>query len=492
MKDRFYITTSIMYTNAQPHIGFVLELVQADMLARYRRMMGDEVRFLTGTDEHGTKIARAAESAGTEPQMFVDDIAAQVSALIEKLDVSNNDFIRTTDRERHWPGVQKLWRALDENGDLYKKSYEGHYCVGHEAFIKASELEDGRCPLHKTPTERIEEENWFFRLTKYKDDVKKLISEDKLRIVPETRKNEILNLLDDAEDVSFSRPKDKLSWGIPVPDDAEQVMYVWADALTNYITALGYAQNSGDFKTFWPADVHLVGKDILRFHAMIWPAMLISAGLDTPRAVYVHGFINVDGQKMSKSLGNVIDPGDLLAKYDKEVVRYYLLREMTSTDDSDFSWEHLSQRYESDLANGLGNLLQRVTMLLSKMDEPLKYETVMLDNESLSNILDDSRYHEAINQFRLHEATAEVWSKIGDTNAYINLHEPWKQEGDRKKKTMVTAAAMIQHVAYLLQPFMPGTAERMSAALGLPLRPELDEGTSIRPKVGEPLFPRRS
>lgn len=490
--SRFYITTAIMYTNGPPHIGFVLELLQADAIARYRRIMGDEVRFLTGTDEHGIKVVRAAEAAGMEPQLFVDDLSAQVRSLVEQLNVSNTDFIRTTDRERHWPSVEKLWRIMAENGDLYKKKYSGYYCVGHEAFIKPSELEDGRCPLHKAPAELIEEENWFFRLTKYRDDVRELIENGKLAIVPDSRKKELLNLLKDAEDVSFSRPNDQLSWGIPVPDDSEQVMYVWADALTNYISALDFAHNSEEFREFWPADVHLVGKDISRFHAMIWPAMLLSAGLETPRAIYIHGFINVEGQKMSKSLGNVIEPAELLAKYDREVVRYYLLRELQSTDDSDFSWENLEQRYESDLANGLGNLVQRVTVLVSKVDEPLAYDSAGTDAESLSEITDDSRYHDAMNEFRLHEATAEVWHKIGQVNAYINLHEPWKQSDEERKRTLMTAVAMIHHITVLLEPFMPETSERVRAMLGVPATGKIAQGAAIQASPGQPLFPRRA
>jgi len=491
VKERFYITTSIMYTNARPHIGFVLELLQADVLARYRRMMGDDVRFLTGTDEHGTKIVRAAEAAGMEPQLFVDEIAAEVQVLTKKLSISNTDFIRTTDRERHWPAVQKLWAALGDNDDLYKKTYEGYYCVGHEAFIKSGELVDNRCPLHKTPVERIEEENWFFRLTKYKKEVKRLIETGELRIVPQTRRNEILNLLDDAEDVSFSRPSQQLSWGIPVPGDNSQTMYVWADALTNYISALGFAENTDEFKNFWPADVHLVGKDILRFHAMIWPAMLLAAGIPTPKAVYVHGFINVGGQKMSKSLGNVIDPEELLEKYDSEVIRYYLLREIQSTDDSDFSREHLEKRYETDLANGLGNLVQRVIILWSKMESSPVYKESMTDTDVLTRIRDDSDYHEAMNEFRLHEATARVWDKIAETNAYINLHEPWKQENGDKVRTLMTATAMIHHTARLLEPIMPKTAEKIATMIGQPLGERLPDDSQLKMQKGEALFPRR-
>lgn len=492
MSKRFYITTSIMYTNARPHIGFVLELVQADVIARYRSMMGDEIRFLTGTDEHGTKIARAAEAAGMEPQLFVDDIAAQVQELTKQLNISNTDFIRTTDRERHWPSVRKLWAKLADNDDLYKKTYKGYYCVGHEAFIKPSELVDNRCPLHKTPIEEVEEENWFFRLTKYKKEVKELIESDALLIVPETRKKEVLNLLDDAEDVSFSRPSQQLSWGIPVPGDESQTMYVWADALTNYLSALGFAENSGEFKDFWPADVHLVGKDILRFHAMIWPAMLLAADIPTPRAVYVHGFMNVDGQKMSKSLGNVVEPHELLTQYDSEVVRYYLLREIPSTDDGDFSWKNVERRYESDLANGLGNLVQRVIILWSKMESNPVYQESMTDTKVLARIRDDSHYHEAMNKFRLHEATAHVWDKIAETNAYINLHEPWKQEGEDRERTLMTATVMIHHTARILQPMMPETSAKIATIIGLPLGEEITEGSKLNIRTGGVLFPRRA
>ena len=244
--------------------------------------------------------------------------------------------MRTSDRVRHWPAAQKLWRAMAEKGDIYKKSYEGFYCVGHEAFVKQSELIDGLCPLHKSKPELVREENWFFKVTNYTGKIRKMIESDRLRIVPATRKSELLNLLDDAEDVSFSRPSGQLPWGIPVPDDADQTMYVWADALTNYISALGYGTDEAGM-AFWPADVHLIGKDIVRFHAIFWPAMLLSAGLELPKSIYVHGFITVNGEKMSKSLGNVINPSELLDRYPADVVRYFMLRELRSTDDSDFS-----------------------------------------------------------------------------------------------------------------------------------------------------------
>ena len=488
---RFYITTAIVYTNASPHIGFALEMLQADAIARYRRMLGDEVYFLTGTDEHGTKIYRSAQAAGQLVQEFVDGISAQVAELAERLNVSNTDFIHTSDRVRHWPAVQKIWLKMQENGDLYKKSYTGYYCVGDEAFIKPSELVDGRCPVHKTEPEKIEEENWFFRLTKYKSQVRELIETDKLRIVPAIRKTEILNLLDDAEDVSFSRPSAQLTWGIPVPKDPTQTMYVWADALTNYISALGYGTDEKNM-AFWPADVHLIGKDILRFHAMIWPAMLLSVGLSTPKAIYVHGFINVAGEKMSKSLGNVINPFELVERYDPEVIRYFMLRELQSSDDGDFSYKNLETRYVTDLANGLGNLVQRTaTLVETKLSEKVVYNSnLALSEASLQTVLDDSNYRKAFEGFRLHDALANVWVKIGQANAYLNDRQPWKQEGDEQYKTLIVTTAMIIHIARLLEPFMPSTAHKVAERFGVSLTSELTDGDEIKVRKGEPLFPR--
>lgn len=488
---RFYITTSIMYTNGAPHIGFALELVQADAIARYRRMMGDEVRFLTGTDEHGTKIMRTARQAGIEPRAFVDTVAGQVKELAAKMNISNTDFIRTTDRDRHWPAVQELWRKMAAKGDIYKKSYEGYYCVGHEAFIKQSELTDGLCPVHKTKPELIREENWFFRVSKYIGPIRELIETGRMRIVPDTRKAEILNLLDDAEDVSFSRPSEQLSWGIPVPDDPSQTIYVWADALTNYISALGYGTDDAAM-SFWPADVHLIGKDIIRFHTIFWPAMLMSAGLEMPKSVTVHGFITVEGEKMSKSVGNVIDPIGLLNRYPVDVIRYFMLRELRSTDDSDFSYKNLENRYNTDLANGLGNLVQRVATLVdTKISEKIVYRSNLEPTEpSLMQILDDTDYQKSFEQFRLHDATANVWEKIGLANAYLNDRQPWKQKGDAQYKTLIVTVAMIAHTAWLLEPFMPDTSRKVISVFGVPLQSRLSDGQNISVAIPEPLFPR--
>src|SRR3990167_9652571 len=408
MKNKFYITTAIAYTNGPPHIGHALEFLQVDVLARYHRIMGDDTYFLTGTDEHGATVVKAAEKNGKDVKVFVDEMAEKFKELTRAYNVSNDDFIRTSDQVRHWPAARKIWNLIKD--DLYKKNYQGLYCIGHEAFMKKSDLVDGVCPLHKTEPEKIEEENWFFKLTKYKKEVKKKIESGELKIIPETRKQEILNLIDDAEDVSFSRPSKDLKWGIPVPGDETQTMYVWADALTNYISALGYGGNE-EKMDFWPADVHLVGKYILRFHAMIWPAMLLSAGLPLPKAIYVHGFITVDGEKMSKTVGNVVDPFEAVEKYGVEVVRYFLLREIPSGDDGDFSYKKLEERYNGDLANGLGNLVQRIlTLIDNNLDNELIYKTELIQDDVKKLVIEiKEKYEKNIDNFALHEALGNIW-----------------------------------------------------------------------------------
>ena len=490
-KNKFYITTSIAYVNASPHIGFALELLQADVLARYYRLRGDDVWFLTGTDEHGISVSRSAEKAELDPEEFTDKISGEYKRITAVLNISNDDFIRTTDKERHWPAVIKFWNELVEAGDLYKKKYKGLYCVGHESFIKKSELVDGRCPLHKTLPEEVEEENWFFKLTKHKKEVKKKIENGELKIVPGSRTKEVLNLIDDAEDISFSRPVSSLKWGIPVPNDSEQTMYVWADALTNYISAVGYKENSEQFQKLWPADVHLIGKDILRFHAIYWPAMLLSVGLPLPKAIYVHGFITVEGEKMSKTIGNVIDPFALVEKYGAEPVRYFLLREISSTEDGDFSHKKLEERYNGDLANGLGNLIQRVAALIeNNMDEELVFDDKNIEQKAVS--FED--YDKAIREFRLHDALGEVWKIISKANQYIDEQKPWVQAKENPKEfleTMTSLIAMVHQASWLLQPFMPETAQKISEVFGDNLsNKKIPKGFHFKIKKGEPLFPR--
>ncbi|MEK7085505.1 MAG: methionine--tRNA ligase, partial [Patescibacteria group bacterium] len=368
MKKKFYLTTAIAYVNAAPHIGHTLEFVQADALCRYHRLKGDDVFFLTGTDEHGVKIYEASQAAGMRTQEFVDQNAEKYMALKEFLCLSNDDFVRTTS-DLHKAGVKKIWTKMFEAGDIYKGVYKGNYCVGCEAFIPEKDLDEaGNCPIHKKKPKQLEEENYFFKLSKYSDKIKALIEKDELFIYPEARKKEMLNIIGEEglRDVSFSRPKDILPWGIDVPNDDTQVMYVWCDALSNYITAIGYEKETAAFKKYWPCDVHLIGKDILRFHAGIWIGMLISAGVKIPKAIYVHGFVTSEGQKMSKSIGNVVNPLEYIDKYGVDALRYYLLREIPTVDDGDFSQHRFVDLYNSELANSLGNLVNRVAMMTDR------------------------------------------------------------------------------------------------------------------------------
>lgn len=492
--NKFYITTSIAYVNSVPHCGFAMELIQADVLARYHRLQGNNTWFLTGTDEHGTSVVRGAAKANKGVAEFVDDIAEKYKNLTKILNISNDDFIRTSDKERHWPGATKFWNELVEASDLYKKKYEGLYCVGHESFIKKSELVDGRCPLHKTVPEEIEEENWFFKLTKHKKEVKDKIETGELKIVPESRIKEVLNLIDDAEDISFSRPISSLKWGIPVPNDPDQTMYVWADALTNYISAIGYKDNTEHFQKFWPADVHLIGKDILRFHAIYWPAMLLSVGLPLPKAIYVHGFITVEGEKMSKTIGNVMDPFALIEKYGVEPVRYFLLRELSSVGDGDFSYKKLEERYNGDLANGLGNLVQRViTLIDTKLNGELIFNKELVEKQIEEKInFVFKKYSSNIEEFLLHEAAGNIWELIGFADKYMDEKAPWaaiKHDEAEFLMIMTNLLYITYNVGWMLLPFMPETAEKIFEAIGADKDAAID-GYAFKIKKGGILFPR--
>lgn len=457
-KGKFYVTTSIVYTNAPPHIGFAFESVQADVIARYYRLLGKEVFFLTGTDEHGAKVAKAAEEEGKKPKEFVDGIAKKVKDFKKSLNLSNDDFIRTTDKKRHWPSVGKIWLKLKKNGDIYKKKYKGLYCPGCEAFITKKDLKNGKCFIHKKEPEIIEEENYFFRLSKYSKKIEKIINTNIIKIIPETRKNENLSFIKQGlEDVSFSRPRKDLKWGIPVPGDSTQTIYVWADALTNYISALSYSQNSKKFQKFWPADVHCIGKDIQKFHCLIWPGMLLSLRLPLPKTIFVHGFITVANQKMSKSLGNVIDPFKLAKKYGTDPVRYFLLREIPPTKDGDFTYEKFEDRYNADLANGLGNLVARVLTLAEKLDieqtEPSSTARAFLDTPR-------KKYKDALKDFKFNEALVAIWEIIGNFDRHIEREEPWKG-GKNAIQVVSDSLFALKEICTLLQPFLPETSERI-------------------------------
>ncbi len=472
MTKKFYITTSIPYTNAPPHIGHVFEFIQADALARYHRSLGQDVYFLTGTDEHGLKTKKEAELVGKTPEVFSDEMSQKFKDLKSILNLSNDDFIRTTDKARHWPAVKKLWEAMDKNGDFYKKKYKGFYCPGCEAFKTEKEIIDGKCQIHKTPVEIVEEENYFFRLSKYLPEIKKLLSNNKIKIIPESKKNEVLHMIEDRlEDVSFSRAKEKY-WGIPVPGDESQIMYVWGDALTSYISAIGYADDQKKFTKYWPADIHCIGKDIVKFHALYWPAMLLSAGLKLPKSIFVHGFINVDGQKMSKSLGNVVDPVALVKKYGVDAVKYYLLREIPSTEDGDFSYEKFEQRYNSDLAGGIGNLLARTIALTKKPNFALKKPSAKIKKE-IKNVDKDCKKH--LEEFKFNESLKSIWELIAFCDKYINEEKPW--EGKENFSQVVGDILFaLNEIAELLAPFLPQTSEKIKKA--------------VEARKSEPLFPR--
>lgn len=492
MSDKFYITTPIFYVNGKPHIGHAFTCIIADVLARYQRNQGADTFLLTGTDEHGAKIAQAAEKAAMSPQAFADEVSQTFVALTEKLNISNNYFIRTTDKEVHLPGVLKLWRTLINSEDLYKGTYTGLYCVGHEAFMKKSDLVDGVCPDHLTAPQELKEENYFFRLSKYTDKLKRMYESGEIVIRPESRRNEVLRMLDESDDVSFSRPRDIVQWGISVPDDDSQLIYVWADALTNYLSAIGYGRND-DWKHYWPADVHLIGKDILRFHAITWPAMLLSVGLDVPKAIYAHGHITVDGQKMSKTIGNVIDPIELVEKYGVDPVRYFLMREIPSAEDGDFSYKKLEDRYNSDLANNLGNLVSRVAKLIeTKMEGTLVYDHRFMD-EAVAQKIEVTRqeYATHIAEFKLHDALADIWQLFTFANGYIDEHKPWAEpHGDHLLTTLTSVTKLIIESVHMLEPFMPETVAKILAVFGVADKNRQSEVIKFSVTKTEPLFPR--
>lgn len=476
-----YITTSISYPNAKPHLGHAYEAVLADILARYHRLVGYETYFLTGTDENSQKVVQAAEKAGKDPKTFTDETVLAFKDLYMDLDISCNQFIRTSDEKKHWPGAQAFWERLMKTGDLYKDTYEGLYCVGCEAFKTEKELIDGKCPIHETKPEHIKEENYFFKLSKYTDVLKEKISSGELQIVPESRKKEILSLVDKGlEDISFSRPKKAIPWGIPVPNDPDQVIYVWADALTNYITALGFGRkNIHTFETFWPAQYHVIGKDILRFHAAIWPAMLLSADLPLPKTIFVHGFLLSDGKKMSKSLGNVIDPTGLVREYGAEAVRYYFAREVSPFEDGDVTLEKFQDAYNGNLANGIGNLTSRLLTMVEKYDIELE-PSMFASREQVFERETVEEYHDAFNALRIDQAADVVWGAIAFIDAYLAETKPFKtieEDEDRAVQDILFAAERLWEVAVLLEPFLPQTAEKIQHAL-------------THRKVPETLFPR--
>ncbi len=450
----------------------------ADVLARAARAKGETVIFSTGSDEHGGKIAEKAEELGMSPKEFADKMSANFSGLAKMLNISNDRFIRTTDAG-HEQRAQLIWKALQK--DIYKSKYTGWYCTGDEAFFTEATVKEnnGVCPNHNRKYEKVEEENYFFKLSSYGDRIKKAIDESSFRIIPATRKHEILNVIKDGlDDISISRPKEKIGWGVPVPGDDNQVMYVWFEALMNYITVLGYPEHE-DFKKFWPANVQVIGKDILRFHAAIWPGMLLALGLPLPKTLYVHGFINGEGGvKMSKSLGNVVAPGEIVKEYSADVFRYFVLRHIPSYEDGEFSHSRLLAAYNGELANELGNAVQRTSAMITQYQNGIIGEIPGAEH-------DQAQYWQALDECHFDRALDEVWEQVRGLNQYIDEAKPWaiNKTGDTEhlREVLAYQVGCLLEIAEMLAPFMPETAQK--------IRHIFEEGV-IRPTETS-LFPRK-
>jgi methionyl-tRNA synthetase len=485
-ENRYYVTTSIPYVNGDPHIGHALEAIQCDVLARHHRLRGDDTRFLSGTDENALTNVQAAEKEGIGVRALVDRNAPRFQALREPLRLSTDDFIRTSADPRHTPGAQKLWETMAANGDIYLRQYQGLYCVKCERFYKPEELIDERCPVHGTEPERVDEENYFFRLSAYEDRLRDLITSNEMLVQPEHRREEMLSFINQGlEDFSISRQASRgQGWGVPVPSDPNQVMYVWVDALSNYITALDYATDGELFQRYWldsPNRVHVVGKDIIRFHVIYWPAMLLSAQLPPPSEVNIHEFLSHDGLKMSKSRGNVVDPLLLVDQYGSDAVRYWLLRDMPRTSDGDFSYQRLEDRYNTDLANDLGNLINRTVGMLHRycggVVPPATAAAEMDGSLRDLAVAIPARIDTALARFDFREALAPLQELVTASNRYIDDRKPWElnkraKAGDEEAARQIDTvlANLIESLRLLavhLGPFIPEGAARIAAQLNL-------------------------
>jgi methionyl-tRNA synthetase len=459
---KFYLTTAIPYVNAKPHLGHALEFVQADAIARYHRLLGEDVLLLSGSDENALKNVQAAETQHQDVQAFIDQNTQTFETLSRALLVQFDVFQRGSDQKHHFPSSQELWRRCMDNGDIYKKSYRGLYCIGCETFYDPKDLnKEGECFEHPgKKLEVIEEENYFFKLSAYQSDIVRRLSTDEILILPKFRKNEVMAFLERGlEDISISRSNERAkNWGVPVPGDDTQRMYVWFDALNIYQSGIGFGWNQEKYQKYWPADVHVIGKGISRFHAVYWPAFLLSAKLQLPKTIFVHGYFTVNGQKMSKTLGNVIDPIALVEKYGPESLRYYFLREIPAYMDGDFSQSRFVELYNGDLANGLGNLVART----AKLAQGLEFETKPL---TFSQALTPS-YQDAMQEFRFSDAIKTIQDIIKTQDTYINQTEPWKLQGDKRQTTLSPVVEALRQIALLLQPFLPTTGKMIEAQFG--------------------------
>jgi methionyl-tRNA synthetase len=474
MGKRFYVTTPIYYVNDVPHIGHAYTTIAADVIARFRRLRGEDVFFLTGTDEHGQKIERAAQASGIEPIELADRVVLRFKNLWENLNITNDDFIRTTE-DRHKMAVQAIFRIIEGKGDIYLGEYEGWYDVRNEAFVTDTQLEEYMNLPESTrpPLERIKEESYFFRLSKYQEKLLEHYRKHPEFIQPKNRRNEVVRFVEGGlKDLSVSRTT--FSWGIPVPGDSKHVIYVWFDALTNYLTAAGFPDNSENLNEIWPADIHLVGKDILRFHAVYWPAFLMSAGLSLPHQVFAHGWWTVEGEKMSKSLGNVVDPYKIVDEFGQDVFRYFLLREIPFGQDGDFSRSGIIGRINGELANGLGNLVSRTIGMIKKYNDgviPVPGSLLQPDVNIKEHALKTVRkFDEYMDEIAFSKSLSTLWDYIGIVNKYIDESAPWSLakagEKERLDTILWVLVESIRIVAILAYPFMPGSATEIWSMLG--------------------------
>jgi methionyl-tRNA synthetase len=503
---KYFLTCAIDYATADPHQGHAFEKIGADAIARYHRLLGDEVHFLVGMDEHGQKVAQTAAERKVSPQELVDAVAESTEEIWGLLGISSDQFIRTTD-PAHESGVKRLIEQIFENSpdDFYEKSYSGWYCIGCESFKQDNEIADGKCILHPTRTlEWVEEKNWFFRLSAYSDRIRKLVSSGDF-LQPKSRRNEILSLLDSGlEDISASRSR--FSWGVPFPRTGTageaQTTYVWFDALPNYLTATGFP--NPDFEQLWPADLHIIGKDITRFHAVIWPAMLMAAGLAVPKRIWVHGFVLVGGSRVSKSAGGNLNLREAVGRYGPDAFRYFLLREVPFDGDGNFSWERFEERYNADLANGLGNLASRTISMVERYCGGVvpKGDRNEIDRADAADL---ESYHSSFGPkgFLLHDALKAVWQTIARANEYVDRQAPWKlaKSPDGRSELEQTLASLVRQLtrqALYLWPFMPKKSEELWTSLGAPGAPlkhrfegvKTLDPTGWRVKKGTGLFPK--